>query len=244
VTLQVGIDTYRADLGQFVLPTSGIRSSAGFEFLVELRDSTDGQLMVVPDYNLYMPERLTQGGDAFGAHFRRSIVSRPRSDAVFDTMFVLTNRPRFTPEARLIPGAGFNLGRLQFGRATQRSNADWYYDQTSGMLQLRLPWGMLNVADPSSRRVLWERKEGAAGETSTFGGATHTTGVPTDGFRFGVVAIGPGPMVTGTLPGLDPYGNWTGATLPLWDWAPWEEPTWHERRKPAYAALQALWGTR
>ena len=88
--------------------------------------------------------------------------------------------------------------------------------------------GLLNVADPSSRRVLDERS-GSEGTTVTAG------------FRIGVVALGRGGRVDGTLPALDADGRWPLDRLTLWTWPTWDTPTWHEYLKPAYTALQQLW---
>jgi hypothetical protein len=70
---------------------------------------------------------------------------------------------------------------------------------------------------------------------------SQLTGVPTEGFRFAVVAMRPGPDVIGTIPQLDAYGNWPRNGFVTWTWRGWEEPTWHEYLKPAYFALQRLW---
>jgi hypothetical protein len=241
--IQLAFDTYKSDLGQFVLPTSGLRTGAGFEFLAEFHSATDAHLQVIPEYNPYVPHRLVEGGINFGEHFRRPIWVGRRFDAVFDTLFALTNRPRFTGEGKLIRGQGLNLGRLTYGRSAENSIADWFYDEASGMLQLRLPWLLLNVSDPSSRQVLFESDLPRALDPKEGEPESRLTGVPTDGFRIAAVALFPGPDLAGTIPALDPYGNWLLASFNTWTWKTWEEPTWHEYRKPAYYAFQRLWGS-
>lgn len=241
VNLQLAIDTYRADLGQKILPTSGLRSAAGFEFLLDLRSPADAQLQVVPDYNPYKPARLVEGGAYFGEHFRRPIHSVSRLDGVFDTLFALTNRPRFTDKGELIRGQGRNIGRLVYARAADNSLADWWYDQAAGIIQIRLPWGMLNVSDPSSRSILFETDAMQTLGLKPDAPASRLTGLPSDGFRFAVVALRPGPDLLGTIPALDDYGNWPSAQFTTWTWQGWEEPTWHAYLKPAYFALQRLW---
>ncbi|MBX7120467.1 MAG: hypothetical protein K1X31_15850 [Gemmatimonadaceae bacterium] len=226
--LQFAIDTYDAARGQHRLPTSGVRSAAGFEFLVELGAPDDGRLRVVPEYLVQAPLSLTLARDSWGVPFRHPVLSVPRDDAVFDSLWAMTNRPRYLPDGTLVPAQGLEVGRLRYGDASLLSIADWWYDQGAGMLQLRLPWGLLNVADPSSRRVLDER-----------GGSEGTT--VTAGFRIGVVALGRGGRVGGTLPALDADGRWPLDRLTLWTWPTWDTPTWHEYLKPAYTALQQLW---
>ncbi len=239
--LQLAIDTRDPELGQAILPVSGLRSGAAFEFLVELNGPDDAQLKVTPEYNPYMPHRLVESGAYFGEHFRRPLLSTPRFDGVFDSLWALTNRPRYTGEGQLVRGRGITVGRLRFARASDNSLADWWYDEATGTIQLRLPWAMLNVSDPSSRLVAWESDPQQALTRDQSRPASRLVGVPTDGFRFAVVAIRPGPDVLGTIPARDDYGNLPFDRFRTWRWATWEEPTWHEYLKPAYSALQQYW---
>ena len=239
--MQIAIDTHDPDRGQVIVPTSGLRSGAAFEFLVELNGPDDAQLKVIPEYNPYMPHRLVESGAFFGEHFRRPILSVRRFDGVFDTLFTLTNRPRFDSNGTLIRGNGLNVGRLLYARAADHSLADWWYDEAAGMLQLRLPWPMLNVSDPSSRQVLTESDPLQSLGQRPDAPPSRLTGIRTEGFRFGVVALRPGPDITGTIPATDEYGNWPLARFPTWTWNEWETPTWHEYLKPSYYTLQRLW---
>ena len=241
--VQLGLDTYRPELGQTLLPVSGLRSEVGFEFLLDVRGPGDAQLLVVPEYNPYVPDRLASGGDWFGEHFHRPVFSRRRSDAQFDSLYALTNRPRYARDGRFIPGAGVNMGRLIYGRASENSLADWFYDPSAGMLQLRLPWGLLNVSDPSTGRILFESDTALAlkppGDECP--PCSALIGVPNDGFRVAVVALRPGPQLAGTIPALTPFGRFAAPSFATWHWATWDQPTWHEYPKPTYTALRDLW---
>jgi hypothetical protein len=146
-----------------------------------------------------------------------------QSDAgAFDSLFVTTNRFRIGRNGKTFPALGVDRGRLRFGRQSESSLADWFVDRASGLVEVRVPWGLLNVTDPSSRTVLTAVREGPVIFTG-----------PTDGFRF-VVA------------GLSRSNNQVIAWLPAgakYSWPTWEEPQWHERLKPAYAAMQKLWSS-
>jgi hypothetical protein len=239
--LQIGIDSYRPDLGQVVLPVSGLRSGAGFEFLLEVNDTSDAQLKILPEYNPYMPLRLVESGTFFGEHFRRPILSERRYDGVFDTLFALTNRPRFRGDGTQIRGRGFNLGRLRFGTVASHTLSDWWWDAAAGLLEVRLPWGLLNVSDPSSGKILFESDVERALHPSEKGPPSELVGLPSDGFRFAVVALRPGPDVLGTIPSRDAYGAMPLSAFTTWKWKTWDTPTYHAYLKPVYAALQRLW---
>ena len=219
----VGIDVHRPDRGEFRLPGRADTSEIGLEFVLHLRDTSDAELRVVPWYNPYVgprPGMPVTGLDAF--YNDRTTVDRRSAAGRFDSLFVATNRFRVSRDGRSFPARGVNRGRLRYGRAREFTLADWYVDDEARLVEIRIPWALLNVADPSSRRVL--HRVTARGPFPV---------VATDGFRFvvrgtdrasGVVAADLGPTST-------------------FAWTCWDEPVWHERLKPAYYAMQRLWAS-
>ena len=195
----------------------------GIEFYLALADSTDGRLYVTRSYNPYIGPRTGMGPTGLDPFYNVLCTVGSRSDAgQFDSLFVTTNRFRVTRGGTMIPARGVDRGRLRYGRLAESSLADWYVDRAAGLVEIRLPWGLLNVTDPSSRTVLTAIR--AAGVVST---------AVTDGFRFVVAGLRRGDShVIAYLPADATY-----------TWPTWEEPTWHERLKPAYAAMRDLWGS-
>ena len=228
--VQLALDTYAPALGQRRLDGGALESGVGFEFLAELRSPGDGELAITPDYNPYAPESWILRGDDFGRFYRHPAGSLSRDDGRFDSLFVITNRARYGRDGTFFPAEGYNRGRLRFGRETESTLADWYHDVEAGLLELRLPWGLLNVTDPSTATVLAER-EGAPFATTT-----------TDGFRIGtVIRRTVDDAVLGTLPARDPNGRWPAAAFRTWRWPTWTEPTSHAMLKPVYDSLRATW---
>jgi hypothetical protein len=226
VRWMIGVDTWRADRGQFRLPGVPGRLPLGVEFALDLRDTSDAQLLVAATYNPFLGPRPgmrpTDLDDLYDDHATLDAV---RDDARFDSLFVTTNRFRVARDGRQFAARGVNRGRLRYGRATGSGGgstlADWFVDRAAGLVELRLPWNLLNVTDPSSRTVL-----ARVTPTGPFG--TQVT----DGFRFELVGLGPdGRVVVGP------------SATPTFTWPTWEQPRWHERLKPAYAAMQSEWGS-
>ncbi|HEY6224330.1 MAG TPA: tetratricopeptide repeat protein [Gemmatimonadales bacterium] len=220
----VGLDTYRADRGEFRLPgLPGV--GVGLEFYLDLGDSTNGQLFVTRSYNPYIQPRAGMGPTGLDPFYNLLCTADARSDAAqFDSLFVTTNRFRVTRTGSQIPATGVNRGRLRYGRVAASSLADWFIERTAGrsLVEVRLPWGLLNVTDPSTRTVL----------TAVHARERVATAV-TDGFRFVVAA-------------LDRHDNHVAAFVPAstpYVWPTWEDPQWHEQLKPAYYALRELWGS-
>jgi hypothetical protein len=180
-----------------------------------LRDTADAELRVARHYNVFLGPREGMGPTALDAFYEwRASIDQRSPDGLFDSLFVTTNRFRVSRDGRTFPARGVNRGRLRLGR-------DWIVDSASGLVGVRLPWNLLNVTDPSSRRVLTRvRRSGPFGTAIT------------DGFRFVVAALD---RRTGAarsrLDVLEPYA-----------WATWDAPVWHERLKPAYWTMRNVWG--
>ena len=215
----VGIDTHRGAGGERRLPGVAGASDVGFEFALVLNDTTDAQLLVVPAYNPYLVPRAGAGPTALDAFYHwGATLEGASAGGAWDSLFVTTNRWR---DGRTYAARGVNRGRLRYGRAAASSLADWYVDRDAGLVEVRLAWGLLNVTDPSSRRVLRRIALPDRFETTV-----------SEGLRFTVAAVARDDgAVRAWLP---------GATFA---WASWEEPVWHERLKPAYAALRDVWGS-
>ena len=231
----LALDTYRADLGQRTLPGRVVSGDIGFEFVALFRDTTDADLRITPDYNPYHGPTVIRDGDDFGQFARRPVTTLSRRDGRFDSLFVITNRSRFARDGRFIPAQGVNRGRLRFGSAARSSLADWYWEPSASLLQVRLPWNLLNVSDPSTRTVLYEsRIEERVGPA------------PGDGFRVGVLVqrspsrADSAPLIA-SLPAA-PDARWSRRQFPTWQWPTWTTPRYHQRLKPVYDSLQALWG--
>jgi hypothetical protein len=230
--VMIAIDTWMPALGQHRLPDSLLESDTGFEFLLDLRSPGDAEMRVLPEYNPYggAPD---SSHDDVGRFYHRPVTVRDRHDGVFDSMYVGINRARYGRDGTFYPARGVNRGRLRFGTDSASTLSDWYYDEMAGMLQVRIPWGLLNVTDPSTRTILYETTA-----TERFGTVTA------EGFRIGILAYRDGTRRTlaGALPAVDPRSTWPTEAFRRWEWEEWETPRSHSRLKPAYRAMRTTWG--
>jgi hypothetical protein len=230
--LQLAIDTYLPRVGQHRLPRSQLRSELGFEFLIDLAAADSGRVLVTPDYNRHASKLDPGTGDDFGQFARRPVVTRNRDDGRFDSLFVITNRARFGRDGTFFPASRHDRGRLRHGTEAGSTLADWYLDERAGLLELRIPWDLLNITDPSSRTLLLDRH--SAGPFGTTAAEDFHVGVAIyqKGAETGVVSA---------LPGVD-GGVWRAKAFMPWRWAGWTEPRSNARLKPVYDSLKALWG--
>ena len=231
--IQLAIDTYLAGVGQHRLPRSEVQSEVGFEFLIDLATPERGTMAVTPDYQRHEFRVDPATGDDFGRFFRRPVITRDRKDGRFDSLFVVTNRARFGRDGTFFPARAYDRGRLMYGTEAGSTLADWYLDEESGFLQIRIPWDLLNVTDPSTRTLLFDRQTSGKYGTATAGD-----------FHAGVVIYSKGagmtPKVVAALPSLA-RGMWRRDDFTGWRWQGWIEPHWHSRLKPVYDSLRMLW---
>jgi hypothetical protein len=227
--IQIALDTYLPRVGQHLLPGSSIRSEIGFEFLVDLGSPESADVYVTPDYNRHSRVDSVTGDDR-GGFSRRPVITRDRTDARFEHLYVITNRARFGRDGTFFPAQGYDRGRMRFGTEAESTNSDWYFDSRMGLLQIRIPWDLLNVTDPSTRTLLFDKRT-----TGKFG-----TVVAEDWHAGVVVYTKGGAEVRGALPEII-EGVWRRHSFTPWRWVTWTEPRHHSRLKPVFDSLKALW---
>jgi tetratricopeptide (TPR) repeat protein len=228
----LGIDTYRRELGDTRLPNTGSHSPVGLEFVLDLSGPLSSQVLVDHPYNLYRGVPIPGSKPAATQYVLNDPFRTVANDAgAWDSLVVVTNRRRISRDGRIFEPIAYNRNRLLYARQADNSLADWYADTRSGVIEVRLPWAMLQVTDPSSRSVLFGNL------------TTHTVDAAvTDGFRFLVESYDPTGRSRGeTLPRNAAAAKATD--FPTWTWPTWEEPTWHAEIKPLFGAMQRAFGS-
>jgi len=90
-------------------------------------------------------------------------------DGRYAPLIVNVNRARVSRAGAVFPGRNLDTGRLRRGRDLPAATGDtlrafdpdseWWLDRARGVLEIGLPWGLLNVGDPSSLAVLDDHPE-------------------------------------------------------------------------------------
>ncbi len=243
----IGIDTYDEKRGDRRLPVSdgpvragraaapGERtaSPAGLEFCVILDGETTARLLVDAPYDIATHRT------------HRPYGSVANDDGRFVEIRQTTNRGRFGRDGTEYPAQGYSLSPLRHGSIDRRDSdyntlADWRVGRAGDFIEVRLGWGLLNVTDPSSRRVLHDNPDDLR--------AIGT--VVTPGFRFLAAAVRPAGAPGGSTPvaGLVtdrlPAGDLlTARDLPQYSWTGWERPTYRIERKDAWTILKTAFAT-
>ncbi|HEX2203374.1 MAG TPA: tetratricopeptide repeat protein [Longimicrobium sp.] len=241
--LLVGFDVFNPQAGDFRWPGQvGQRLPVGLEFV--LRATADeARVMVDPASNPFAIDvnRTLSGpvqapppiedplpGFYYGRYqqrFNRPFVTRPNEDGRYDSLRVVTNRRRFGRDGTEFPGFGYDRGILWRG---ELPDGQWDRLESEGVMEVRIPWMMLNFTDPSERRVLQDPANGQI--PGDFG--TETV----QGIRIVAAARNGGAWTQ--WPASDRAGD-----VATYTWPTWEEPRWREKVRPVYDAMREVYRT-
>lgn len=160
-------------------------------------------------------------------------------DGVFHLMRNLTNWEYVYEGEQLGGFVDDEIGRLPVGHEAKKSDTNLWYSLADGTLELRIPWSLLYVSDPSTRSVIDDR-----------GGATRPLGTSvTEGIAVAAMSLAGDPG-EGAAPVLvDTFGTptregegWRIAPdgFALYTWDGWDEGEvrYHEVRKASFWILQ------
>jgi Tfp pilus assembly protein PilF len=229
---QIGIDTYRRNLGDTRFPHTGSRAPVGLEFILDLGGPENSQLLVDHPYNPYRAVVIPGSKPQVSQLVYNPALRIVANDlGAWDSLVVVPNRRRIGRDGKIYQAISYNRNRLLYGREADNSLVDWFANPATGVIEVRIPWGMLHLVDPSTRSVLFS--------LTTDG---DVSGAVTDGFRFAVESYDPSNPASGgdTLP------RNTGATrfadIPTWSWSTWETPEWHAEIKPLFRTMQRAFG--
>ncbi|MGD8376504.1 MAG: tetratricopeptide repeat protein [Acidobacteriota bacterium] len=205
----VGIDTYAPELGERRLePEDPLELPTGVEFRVRLQGPGASDLQAVPSYDV--------GRNLPDGPFR----PRATAEGAFVALIREANRRRIGRDGTVYPAVLVDGSPLHFadGAATETSDVAVGLDGDAAIVELRLPWNLLNVTDPSSHRVLDQAaRHGPPFETAE-----------TDGFRFHLS------LRDGGGKPLD------AATLGPFLWDGWEVPRYELEPKASYDILRRV----
>lgn len=211
VAYTVAIDTYEAGRGATVLPTpSQAPLGTGVEFVLSIAGPEASRIRVLEGYDPHAGSGPVQSA--------RNTPSR------FKPMEFVANPVRYTPEGVEIPAVELDRGVLRFASdgpdgGADHSRADLALGE--GAIELRIPWALLNVTDPSSHQVL--HSDSAAPDSTT-----------TSGFRFYVFSH-QSPSAESVADAIPEPGE----AAELYQWEEWDDPAFRVEPKQGWEAVRA-----
>jgi hypothetical protein len=211
----------------------GTRAQATADFVVRLAGPDSSRLLVDSRYDAFARE--------FGEEAGLPLEAYRDGAAGFVPVREPLNRGYTVPATgEDVPFDAVETGQLRYGNGNPASAAydsltDVHVDPEANVVEGRVPWVLLNVADPSSKRRIatdWER-------------GLET--VPFDGVTVGAATFRPQSDGSGQAAGVDGVTNLahqvpsrTGPVIQptTYAWERWNQPAYDERLKESYYVLR------
>lgn len=228
----IGIDTYRRDLGEFKFPRpANISAPSGMEFMIELRGHDRSRILVDEPYDIFI--HTIEGWGPYQ--------SKVNSNGRFKELKAETNRERYGRDGTIFPEVIYSKSPLRLGSLERGSNdydtlCDWALNKDKNFIELRIPWALLNVTDPSSLRVL--HQEGPH--------LPPLDTVETEGFIFYTLSVIPGEQkdaVADIFPSILRRSKFervaeSSVKSDVYQWERWESPKYHTYLKDSYYVIK------
>jgi len=219
-TLYLPIDT-TPKTGTSYCQNFGLKFDRGVDFLVVLDGRENSRVMVQEPYEVL---RSTYSQNVWGYDtYLRDNLPDPHAPGFTNINMILEifNEGEVMTEAIIAKygGATFETGRLRYGCGDPASAA---YDSLAdfmtreGCIELRLPWQLLNFADPSKMQILDDYYNG----------------------NYGIEHINIDEMYLGVMT-AEQESRCELSPLTLTGWG--NRVTYHERLKASYYMMQELW---
>ena len=148
-----------------------------------------------------------------------------KNSGIFNPINLVLRRSLYFPlTGQKLPPSHYETGKLLHGNANPESKsynslADFYINNNNSSIELRIPWQLFNVADPSSKMIigdLYSHEE------------FNIDPVHVDGFNFELYRISDNGITEG------------GSGF--YSWKPWETVQYHERLKKSYEIIKNNFG--
>ena len=235
----IALNTLPDESGSRTLPGLRAPIPSGVNFLIQLIDPAHSRILVAENYN--PNENTSIPGRSGLLMIARKVGMKVQLEDTsrFVEEVIEANQPRYAHDGRIFPARNFNRSPLPYGTADRSDNrysnhALWHVNTDVGMIELRLPWGLLLLTDPSNLQAF-------AG-TDRKWAQPNVLSKPTPGITIAVFAVYvPGPslpiVVSSSLPPLGSTGKLV-TPPPLYTWDRWDKVAYRPYLKPSYFALQ------
>ncbi|MGB4589742.1 MAG: family 2 glycosyl transferase [Clostridiaceae bacterium] len=193
---------------------SGLRFEKPADFIIRINGKDNTKILVDSYYDSFYflyGEKL------------KMIENHPeyklKNSGLFNPMLLCLSKEIYLDEdEKTIPFSSYETGKLVLGDGNPRHetyNSLTDFAVKDGHVEIRIPWQLLNVMDPSTKSIMQDLYQNNSIEADTL-----------SSMNFGVVEFKSDQSIVEPLK-MNPY-----------TWDNWTVPTYHERLKPSYYILQ------
>jgi tetratricopeptide (TPR) repeat protein len=245
VNYLIGISTAPGQAGLTHLPfIAPIRFPMGMTYAIQLSSRDSSRIWIASNYNPYQIVPVESMPGQTTLSLKLGWQARVSEAGTFESQVIEPNRRRFGRNREVFPPQRYDRGILRYGSLDSQSPdfdslAEWHANVRTNTIDLRIPWNLLNVTDPSSLKV--------------FAGTDHDGTVriaDTPGFLMAVFSYRPEEAsrvrpimdqrhpVADVLPGMSREGIVSAAPYKYFLWKKWDVPQYVLRPKHSYAILR------
>lgn len=211
--LHIAIDTYDKVKGDHKLHFLNDDLDRGAEFLINFINKDSAEILVDEMYSVY--------SDIYNDYVP-VYCSKENYDGKFVRQILLSNRERESLLGEKTGRVVYDRSSMIYGKSDESSftNSNWYFNEKEDVIEIRIPWHLLNVSDPSSRNVL-DDKEGTGDIESIETDGFHIYSYITDKKNENVIQI-------------------PESSSEFYSWDKWEKPQYSSRFKKTYFMFKDL----
>ncbi|MBZ5514198.1 MAG: tetratricopeptide repeat protein [Acidobacteriia bacterium] len=227
----------------FITP---VRFPAGMNYAIQLTGPASSRIWIASTYSPFKVAPVegipTQTTLAAKLGWKPSV----SASGDFEAQIIEPNRRRFGRDGKYFPPQRYERGILRYGTLTPQAAdydtlAEWHANVQTNTIDLRIPWNLLNVTDPSSFKVFAGLEADGTvitAETPGFLVAAFSYR-PLASARLGAI-MEQGHPVADALPPMTGPATIESRALKQYRWEGWNAPRYDLRLKDSYAILRKV----
>jgi hypothetical protein len=250
VNYLIGLGTAPNLAGLTYLPfVTPVRFPMGMTYAIQLAGPGSSRIWIASTYNPFQitPVEGIPTQTILGS--KLGWTPSVASTGNFESQVIEPNRRRFARDGRYFPPQRYERGILRYGTLDPQSPdydslAEWHANVRTNTIDVRIPWNLLNVTDPSSFKIFAGlEKDGTVITAETPGFVmTAFSYRPLEGARLRPI-MEQGHLVADALPDMAGPTVVQTQALKEFRWSGWNAPRYNLRAKDSYSILRGAFRT-
>jgi tetratricopeptide (TPR) repeat protein len=250
VNYLIGVSTDPGHAGLTYLPfIAPVRFPMGMTYAIQISGPEFTHDWIASPYDPYRVVRVEGIPTQTVLGLRLGWKPRLTDNGTFESQIIEPNRRRFGRDGKYFPPQRYDRGILRYGTLDPKSPdydslAEWHANVHTNTIDLRIPWGLLGVTDPSSFKVVAEVEQDGTVTTAQTPGFLMVAFSyrPMESARMRPI-MEQGHMIADALPGMTGPATMLSAAFKNYLWQGWDTPDYTLRLKLGYAILQKTFQT-
>ncbi|MGA2628636.1 MAG: tetratricopeptide repeat protein [Terriglobia bacterium] len=225
----------------FITP---VRFPMGMTYAIQLAGPAASRIWIASTYNPFRIVAVEGIPSQTTLQSKLGWEASIASSGNFEAQIVEPNRRRFARDGRYFPPQRYERGILRYGSLNPQGSdydslAEFHANVQTNTIDLRIPWNLLNVTDPSSFKVVAGLEaDGTVTTADTPGFVLAAFSYrPLEGARLRPI-MEQGHSIADALPGMSGPATLPAESLKQYRWPGWNAPRYSLRVKGSYAILR------